>query len=274
MLRFHHKTVVITGACGGIGRALALRFGEGGARIALIDIRDEELEAFAEHLQSRNIQACGYHCDITRPEQVSHTFQRIADDFLSIDVLINNAGVLSHSPFEDTELSVFHKVMEVNYFGALHCTRTAMQYLLQSKGQIITMSSTSGIAPLWNRSAYAASKHALHGLFDCLRVELRGKGLHVMLVCPGFTATDIYRNALCADGSMSSHPLEMSGKAVAPADVADEIYRATRKRKRQLVMSNVDWRARLFSRLLPGIFERYLAHRITGVHFQAPGKKL
>ena len=119
--------------------------------------------------------------------------------------------------------------------------------------------------PLWCRSAYAASKHALHGLFDCLRVEMREKNVHVMMVCPGFTATDIYRNALQADGSVTRHPLEMTGKATTPAEVADEIYQAAKKRKRLLLMSNVDWRARLFARLFPGIFERHLAHRISGV---------
>ncbi|WP_281645102.1 SDR family oxidoreductase [Parendozoicomonas sp. Alg238-R29] len=262
---FRHKTVAITGACGGIGRALALRFGEGGARIALLDINNEQLAAFTEHLTSRSIHAKEYHCDVSNPEQVQHCFQQILDDMGSIDVLINNAGITHHSGFAETDPSVFRKTMDVNYFGALHCTQSALDGLIASQGQIITMSSMSGFAPLWNRSAYSASKHALHGLFDCLRVELRDKNVHVMLVCPGFTATDIYKNALQADGSVTNHPLEMTGKATTPADVADEIYRAARKRKRLLVMSNVDWRARLFAKCLPGIFARYLAHKVTGV---------
>ncbi|CAM3455849.1 SDR family oxidoreductase [Parendozoicomonas haliclonae] len=264
MPRYRNKTVVITGACGGIGRALALRFGEAGARIALIDIREEQLAAFSEHLQSRNIQAQGYLCDISDAEQVEKTFPQIISDLSSIDVLINNAGVVHHSSFEDTRPEVFRRLMDINYFGALHCTRAALSELLANQGQIITMSSMSGFAPLWYRSAYAASKHALHGLFDCLRIEMRDKGLSVMLVCPGFTATDIYRNALQADGSVSTN-LEMRGKATTPADVAEEIYNAAKARRRLLVMSNVDWRARIIARLLPGFFERHLAHRISGV---------
>lgn len=262
---FRHKTVVITGACGGIGRALALRFGDGGARIAMLDINSEQLAAFGEHLTSRNIQAKGYHCDISNPEQVHHCFQQISQDMGSVGVLINNAGITHHSRFEETDLSVFRKTMDINYFGALHCTRSALDQLIQNQGLVITMSSMSGFAPLWNRSAYSASKHALHGLFDCLRVELREKNVHVMLVCPGLTATDIYKNALQADGSVTNSPLELTGKTTTPVDVADEIYLAARKRKRLLVMSNVDWRARLFARCLPGLFERYLAHRVTGV---------
>ena len=265
MPRFQHKTVVITGACGGIGRALALRFGEAGARIAMLDIQDEQLAAFREHLESRNIQVKSYHCDISDPEQVGHTFQSIISDLCTIDVLINNAGVVHHSTFEDTHLDVFRKTMDINYFGALHCTQSALEQLIANKGQIITMSSTSGFAPLWFRSAYSASKHALHGLFDCLRVELMDKDVDVMLVAPGFTATDIYRNALEADGSVTINPLDMPGKATSPADAAEEIYQAARKRKRLLVMSNVDWRARIFARCLPGLFERHLAHKITGV---------
>ncbi len=262
---FLHKTVVITGACAGIGRALALRFGESGARIALVDIRDEELAAFSEHLESRNIYSKGYHCDISDPTQVKHCFQNIVEDFGHIDVLVNNAGIVLHSSFEETDPAVFRKVMEVNYFGALHCTRSALSSLVESQGLIITMSSITGFAPLQHQSAYSASKHALHGLFDCLRVELRDRNVSVMLACPGYTATDIYRNALQADGSISNPPMKISGTASTPADVADEIYRGACKRKRLLVMSNVDWRARLFARLLPGFFERYLAHRISGV---------
>ncbi len=265
MPHYRNKTVVITGACGGIGRALAARFGEAGARIALIDIREEQLAALAEHLESRNIQAQGYLCDIRDPQQVEQTFSLIVSDFCSIDVLINNAGIVHHSRFEETSLSVFHKMMETNYFGALHCVRSALQQLIANKGQIITMSSTTGVAPLWYRSACAASKHALHGLFDCVRVELREKGVRVMMVCPGFTATDMYKNVLQADGSVSSNPVEMKGKATAPNDVAEEIYHAARKDKRLLVMSNVDWRARFIARVLPGFFERHLAHRLTGV---------
>ena len=262
---FRHKTVVITGACGGIGRALALRFGEGGARIVLLDINSEQLAVFGEHLASRHIQAKGYHCDVSNREQVQHCFQQIIEDWARVDVLINNAGITHNSSFTDTDTSVFRKTMDVNYFGALHCTQAALDSLIESQGQIITMSSMSGFAPLWYRSAYSASKHALHGLFDCLRVELREKNVSVMLVCPGYTATDIHKNALQADGAISTNPLEMTGKATTPKDVADEIYLAARKRKRLLVMSNVDWRTRLFARLLPGFFERYLAHRVTGV---------
>ncbi|MTI14694.1 SDR family oxidoreductase [Sansalvadorimonas verongulae] len=261
---FRHKTVVITGACGGIGRALALRFGEGGARIALLDINSEQLAAFGEHLASRHIQAESYHCDVSNAEQVQRCFQHIIEDMGSVDVLINNAGITHHSCFADTDASVFRKTMDVNYFGALHCTQSALKSLIECEGQIITMSSMSGFAPLWYRSAYSASKHALHGLFDCLRVELREKGVHVMLVCPGYTATDIHKNALQADGAITSNPLEMTGKATIPKDVADEVYLAACKRKRLLVVSNVDWRARLFARLLPSFFERYLAHRVTG----------
>ena len=147
MPKFNHKTIVITGACGGIGRALALRFGEGGGRIALIDINAEQLASFTEHLQSRNIQVRGYLCDISDSEQVQRSFLRIKDDFGKIDVLINNAGITHNSRFEDTDPSVFQKLMDVNYFGAVHCTRAALPDLISSCGQIITMSSMSGFAP-------------------------------------------------------------------------------------------------------------------------------
>jgi short-subunit dehydrogenase len=115
------------------------------------------------------------------------------------------------------------------------------------------------------RSAYNASKHALHGLFETLRCELKGSGVGVMLVCPGFTATDLRKNALVGDASITAQPALAMGKVASAKDVAESIYRAALKRKRLLVMSNVDWRARLLARYFPRLFERVLLPRMSGI---------
>ena len=265
MSAYRNKTVVITGACGGMGRALTLRFGLAGARIAMIDLDDSQLDTFQVHLQEKNIQATGYVCDVTDTSQVHETFSRIQADFHCIDILINNAGITHRSPFLETDTHVFHQIMEVNYFGAVHCTKAALPSLCQSEGQVITMSSMSGFTPLYHRSAYSASKHALHGLFDDLRLEMEPLGVNIMLVCPGFTATDIRHNALEGDGSIVSEPLKLTGSATPPSQVAEEIFKASLKRKPLLLVSNVDWRARILARLFPRLFGRYVASHLSGV---------
>ncbi|MNE44218.1 putative oxidoreductase SadH [compost metagenome] len=180
-------------------------------------------------------------------------------------MLVNNAGITHRSSFAETELAVFQRVMAINYFGALHCTKAALPSLTARSGQIIVLSSLAGFAPLLYRSAYNASKHALHGLFETLRYELKDSGVNVMLVCPGFTATDLRKNALVGDGSVAPQPPLAMGKVASPQDVAEAIYRAALKRKRLLILSNVGWRARVLARFFPRLFERLLLPRLSGM---------
>lgn len=263
---FQQKVVVITGGCAGIGRALALRFAQCGARLAILDIQDDALVAFRQQLEDKlHAEVLALHCDVTSEADCQRAICQVLERFGGIDVLINNAGITHRSAVADTELGVFQRVMAVNYFGALHCTLPALPSLTQRQGQIIVLSSLSGFAPLPYRSAYTASKHALHGLFETLRLELREHGVNVMLVAPGFTATDIRKNALVGDGSIRPQNLGSQLKVASPTDVADEIYSAALRRKRLLVLSNVNWRARLLARLFPRLFERWMVPRLAGV---------
>ncbi|PAU89601.1 short chain dehydrogenase [Pseudomonas sp. WN033] len=264
---FHNKVVVITGGCAGIGRALALRFAHAGARIAILDIQDETLVAFRQQLMDKlNAEVLALHCDVADEAQCEQAICQVIEHFGGIDVLINNAGITHRSAFAETELTVFRRVMAVNYFGALHCTRYALASLVERQGQVIVLSSLSGFAPLLYRSAYNASKHALHGLFETLRMEVREQGVNVMLVSPGFTATDIRKNALVGDGSISQQVINTPFKVASPTDVADDIYHGALKRKRLLVLSNVDWRARLVARLFPRLFERWMLPKLSGLN--------
>lgn len=263
---FDRKVVLISGACAGIGRALALRFAQAGARLVLMDLDQDALDSLVQHLGSHhNVEALGLYCDVADAERVQHCVALAIEHFGGIDVLINNAGVTHRSNFADTSLEVFRRVMDINYFGAVHCTQAALPSLIERHGQIIVMSSLSGFSPLLYRSAYNASKHALHGLFETLRCELKGSGVGVMLVCPGFTATDLRKNALVGDASITAQPPLAMGKVASAQEVAESIYRAALKRKRLLVMSNVDWRARLLARYFPRLFERVLLPRMSGI---------
>lgn len=263
---FERKVVLVTGACAGIGRALAQRFAQAGARLVLLDLDQAALDSLAQHLRDHhNVEVLALRCDVAEAAAVEAAVALAVEQFGGIDLLINNAGITHRSRFADTDLAVFQRIMQVNYFGALHCTRAALPSLLARRGQIVVLSSLSGFAPMLDRSAYNASKHALHGLFETLRLELTGSGVNVMLVCPGFTATDIRKKALVGDGSVTAQPIPFVGKVNAPQDTAEAIYRAAVRRKRLLIHSNVNWLARLLARLSPRLFEHWLVPRLSGV---------
>lgn len=263
---FDRKVVMISGGCAGIGRALAVRLAQAGARLVILDLQREALDSLVQHLADHhNAEALGLCCDVADAQAVTAAVALAVERFGGIDVLVNNAGVTHRSSFTDTDLSVFQRVMAVNYFGAVHCTQAALPSIIARSGQIIVLSSLSGFAPLLYRSAYNASKHALHGLFETLRYELKGSGVNVMLVCPGFTATDLRKNALVGDGSVAAQPPLAMGKVASPQDVAEAIYSGALKRRRLLVLSNVDWRARVLARFFPRVFERVLLPRLSGM---------
>ncbi len=263
---FDGKVVVITGACAGIGRALAVRFAQGHARLVLIDLDQAALHSLALHLREHhNVEVLALRCDVADGDCIGSVMALAIEQFGGIDVLINNAGITHRSTFEETSPEVFRRIMDVNYFGAVNCTQAALPSLLARKGQIIVLSSLSGFAPMRYRCAYNASKHALHGLFETLRGEVEPQGVNVMLVCPGFTATDILKNALVGDGSVAHHPVPFVGPVATPQDTAAAIYRGAVRRKRQLILSNVNWAARLLARFCPNLFERFVVPRISGL---------
>lgn len=261
-MSFKNKVVVITGAAGGMGRALCRQFGRAGAKIALLDLHREALDTFARELNQTSIQTLVLTCDVTDEPACQMAMQKITEIFGRIDVLINNAGITQRSAFEKTQTSVFRKVMEVNFFGALHCTKAALPALIKNQGIIIVMSSIAGFSPLYGRSGYSASKHALHGLFESLRSELKTKGVRVMMVCPGFTATDIEKNALDGDGRPTQHPRSTTGKIATPDEVAAAIYHAALRNKRLLVLSTVGKLAHLVSNFFPAYYERVMTKRL------------
>ena len=236
------------------------------ADYGIFSFNQAALDSLVQHLADHhNAEALGLQCDVADAEAVQRAMALALEHFGGIDVLVNNAGITHRSTFAETSLDVFQRVMAVNYFGALHCTQAALPSLIARRGQIIVLSSLSGIAPLLYRSAYNASKHALHGLFEALRFELKGSGVNVMLVCPGFTATDLRKNALVGDGSVAAQPPLAMGKVASPQDVAEAIYQGALQRRRLLVLSNVDWRARVLARFFPRLFERVLLPRLSGL---------
>jgi NAD(P)-dependent dehydrogenase (short-subunit alcohol dehydrogenase family) len=256
---FRDRAVAVTGAASGIGRALALRFAGEGARLALLDRDADRLAAVAAELCD---PGAAFPVDVADPEAARAAVGAAVARLRGLDVLVNDAGVSHRSRFADTALSVHRRVMDVNFFGAVHCTQAALPALVASRGRIVVVSSVAGFAPLVGRTGYCASKHALHGLFDTLRCELRPHGVSVLLVCPGFTATAIERSALGADGRPTSRPQSRVGGQARPEAVADAIVRAAARRRRLLVLSRVGRTTRLLVRVAPALYERLMTRRL------------
>jgi NAD(P)-dependent dehydrogenase (short-subunit alcohol dehydrogenase family) len=251
--------VVITGAASGIGHALARRWARAGARLGLLDRDREGVEAVAAELSTGGAEVLGLACDVTSPEQCRQAVSAVLETHGGIDVLVNNAGITHLSRFSETDPQVVRRVMDVNLFGALHCTQLALDSLRARRGLVVVISSVAGFAPLAGRCAYSASKHALHGLFETLRSEERGSGLDVMMVCPGFTRTAIERHALGGDGEPARGPRQVFGRSADPDRVADAIFRGARRRRRLIVLSPVGKLSRLLCRVAPALYERMMA---------------
>lgn len=253
---FKNKVVVVTGAGSGIGKAICRKFGREGSAVGLIDVDKPSVMALEQELQSSGVVTLAVTCDISCQDASQDAVQRMIRHFGGIDVLINNAGITQRSSFVDNRISVYRKVMDVNFFGALYCTKAAIDSLLNRKGTIIVIESIAGVSPLIGRTAYCASKHALHGLFTSLRCEIGSKGVHVMLVCPGFVRTNLQNHALSADGDIATHPRTTIGKEMMPEQVAEAIYKGALEQKNLMVLTLSGKLGYWVSRLVPTFYER------------------
>jgi NAD(P)-dependent dehydrogenase (short-subunit alcohol dehydrogenase family) len=259
---YSDKTVVITGAAGGLGQALCRRFSDAGAKVAALDFNGPAVEAFAGQLTREGRHAIALACDVTDMAACTSAVDRIAAHYGAIDILINNAGVSHFSLVKDTDVSVIRRVMDVNFFGSVHCTQAALPRLIESRGQIVVISSIAGFSPLYERCGYSASKHALHGFFDTLRTEVEDQGVDVTVVCPSFVATGIGVRALGADGHSGMHRKTV-GRETSPAEMADLIYRdcaANRRLSLPTPLARLSW---WVSSLAPQFFAKQMKRRMA-----------
>ena len=257
------KVTVITGGAGGIGAALAVKFGREGARVALIDVDGEEVRKRAAELVQSGVTALAQRADVSSESECVSAMDEIVRHFGGIDILINNAGISHRGPFREAEISTIRKIMEVNFFGSLICTKAALDSLLARRGMIIVVSSIAGLTPLLGRTAYCASKHALHGVFDTLRGELREQGVHVMIACPWFTRTDLASRALDGQGKTTPYPRTTAGREASPSEVAEAIFRGAGGRKRLLVLTPAAKLSYWLYRFTPVFYDWLMRRRLT-----------
>ncbi|RIL08241.1 MAG: short chain dehydrogenase [Proteobacteria bacterium] len=254
--------VAITGAAGGIGSALARAFARRGARVALLDLPGPALDALAAELRASGADALALACDVTDAAQTRAATAAAVARFGGLDVAIANAGITHIGRFAETDAAVLRRVMDVNFFGAVHLAQAAAEPLAARRGVLVVVSSVAGFAPLAGRAGYAASKHALHGLFASVRVEWRRRGVQVLIACPSFVATDIGKRALGPDGGAPRDARTTTGKPASPDAVAEAIARAAIARRRFLVLSPVGVASWWLARLWPAGYERIMERRL------------
>ena len=232
-----NKLVIITGASSGIGKACAEKFAQEGANLVLAARSADKLSEVAENVARYGVQVLPVVTDVTRQKDCKNLVEKALIKFGKIDVLVNNAGISMRASFSDLDISVLKKVMDVNFWGTVYCTRYAITSLLENKGSVVGVSSIAGYKGLPGRTGYSSSKFAMHGFFEALRIENIKKGLHVLIACPGFTASNIRNTALAADGSSQGETPRDEQKMMQPEEVAMRIVSAVKGRKDRLTLT-------------------------------------
>jgi short-subunit dehydrogenase len=238
MAIFTDKVIVVTGASEGIGRALCLALAPQRPKLAIAARNEERLNELMKEVESKGAQVLIVPTDVTGEEACKRLIRVTIEKWGSMDVLVNNAGRTMWTNFEDiTDTSIFEKMMQLNYLGSVYCTYYALPYLKKSKGLIVAVSSVAGLTGVPTRTAYAASKHALFGFFDSLRIELDGTGVNVTMIAPDFVLSEIHRRALGYDGKpLGKSPLQ-ENEIMTAEKCAALIVKAMENRDRLLLMS-------------------------------------
>ena len=250
------KVVLITGGTSGIGKALAFAFGRAGASVVITGRNEENLHATGEALTAQHIENLALVADVSREADCARMVSQTISRFGQLDILINNAGISMRALFQDVDLAVIRQVMDINFYGTVYATKYALPHILQTKGSVLGISSIAGYRGLPGRTGYSASKFAMHGFLETLRTEVLEKGVHVMIACPGFTASNIRNTALTAQGQVQGQSPLDEGKIMSAEEVADRILKATRQRKRDLVMTTQGKLTVFLNKWLPGLTDR------------------
>jgi short-subunit dehydrogenase len=257
------KTIVITGASAGIGQELSVQLASRGANLVLAGRNKDALEQTRGQCMKAGAKAIAIATDVANIESCRNLIEGTIKQFNRLDVLVNNAGLSMLAPFETiTDVAVFERIMAVNYLGAVYCTHFALAHLKERRGLIVAVSSLQGKTGFPNSTAYAASKHAMQGFFDSLRIELDGSGVDVLVVSPGPVATRIHAHRLGGDGKLSAD-LGHSNEGGMPVDeCARQIVAAIERRRRELVMTAAGKAGQWLKLIAPGWTDRLVARAV------------
>lgn len=256
-MKLKDKVVIITGASSGIGKSLAFEFARRGANLVLGARQYVTLCQLSEELEKQYaIKAVAVKCDVSIEEDCVALIKQAVSTFGHIDILINNAGISMRALFADVELDVLKTLMDVNFWGTVYCTKYALPEILKTKGSIVGVSSIAGYKGLPGRTGYSASKFAINGFLDALRVENLKTGVHVMTACPGFTASNIRNTALAKDGSQQGESSMHEEKMMTSEEVARIIAHGVENRSRTLIMTGQGKLTVALSKFIPGVLDK------------------
>jgi len=252
---FKDKVVIVTGASTGIGNAIAREFAHNGSRVMLAARSAEKLHSLESELREKGLEASYCVTDVTREEDCRRLIETTVAKYGTVHILINNAGISMRAMFTDVDLSVLKRLMDVNFWGTVYCTKYALPYLLENKGSVVGVSSVAGFHGLPGRTGYSASKFAMHGFLETIRIENLKEKLHVMIIAPGFTASEVRKHALTANGKEQGTSPREEGRMMTPEHVARWVLKGIRKKKRNKILT---WEGRftaLLQRIIPDVVD-------------------
>lgn len=260
MVDYQGKWIWITGASSGIGRELAFLYDKLGAHLILSSRNLRKLEAVKDHCTGKGEKHL-VALDLEKYDEMEEKVSQVLKITSRIDILVNNGGISQRSYASETDLNVTQRLMNVNFMGTVALSMALLPYMTKvGDGQIVVISSVVGKYGSPFRSSYSASKHALHGFFDSLRLEVENLGIDITIICPGFVSTDISINALVGDGSLLNQMDEKSKNGLKPAVFARRAASAIEKRKKEVYIGKVEVLAVYLKRYFPALF-RFMIRR-------------
>lgn len=267
-MKLANQVAIITGASEGIGQAIACNFVDEGARVVLGARSESKLRALAASLGAE--RALAVPTDVADPQQVQRLVARTVERFGAIDILVNSAGIGLYGLIEETNWEHFQRMWEVNFFGAVRCTRAALPHLQERRGVVVNISSVAGKLALPYMSGYCATKFALNAYSTALRMELARAGVHVVTICPGRVKTQFHRSAYRDGQNLPGIFRRRESSGIAPAVVARATLQAIQKRRREVVIPSRLRLAIAFRTLFPAFTDRMLQRIVRKRTGEAP----
>jgi short-subunit dehydrogenase len=261
MSNMKNKVAIVTGASSGIGLATAKELLKQGAKVVLAARSIEKLQTIEKELNNSNILIIP--TDVSKEEDCKNLINKTIEKFQKIDILINNAGISMRAIFKDVKLEVIKSLMDINFWGTVYCTHYALPHLLKSKGSVVGVSSIAGFKGLPARVGYSSSKFAMHGFLDVLRTENLKTGLHVMLIAPGFTSSNIRNTALVADGSQQGESPRAEEKMMSAEEVAIHLCKGLEKRKRTIILTTQGKLTVLLNKFFPKFMDKMVYNHMA-----------
>ncbi len=252
------KVAIITGGSSGIGKSLVLKYANESYTVVFTGRNKERMKRMEDELKEKNHEHLALELDSATEGDNEKLIDKTIEEYGRIDVLICNAGISMRALFEDLDLNVFKQLMDTNFYGAIYATKYALPYLLESKGSIIAISSINGLRSTPARTAYSSSKFAMQGFFETLRTEVMNRGVHVLVVCPGFTGSNIRNAALTANGEAQGESPMDEKKMMTSDEVAKRTFKAAKRRKRDLILTRKGKLAVTLNKIIPGRLDKII----------------